>query len=48
MFDYQHIKIDRLSPATSASAASTIWFTPIGAQIGQDINVWSVRSQFAF
>jgi phosphate-selective porin OprO/OprP len=48
MFDYQHIKIDRLSPATSASAASTIWFTPIGAQIGQNANVWSVRSQFAF
>jgi phosphate-selective porin OprO/OprP len=48
MFDYQHVKIDRLSPATSATAASTIWFTPIGAQIGQNYNVWSVRSQFAF
>jgi phosphate-selective porin OprO/OprP len=48
MFDYQHVKIDRLSPATSATAASTIWFTPVGAQIGQDFNVWSVRSQFAF
>ena len=48
MFDYQHVKIDRLSPATSASAASTIWFTPVGAQIGQNFNVWSVRSQWAF
>lgn len=48
MFDYQHVKVDRLSPATSASNASTVWFTPVGAQIGQNFNVWSVRSQFAF
>jgi phosphate-selective porin OprO/OprP len=48
MLDYQHVKIDRLSPATSASNAATIWFTPVGAQIGQNFNVWSLRSQFAF
>ncbi len=48
MFDYQHVKVDRLSPATTAAAASTLWLTPAGAQIGQTFNVWSVRTQFAF
>jgi phosphate-selective porin OprO/OprP len=48
MLDYQHVKVDRLSPATSATAASTLWLTPLGAQIGQNFNVWSVRTQFAF
>ena len=46
--DYQHVRIDRLSPATSATAASTIWFTPAGAQIGQNYDVFELRSQFAF
>ena len=48
MLDYQHVKIDRLDPATSATAASTIWLAPIGAQIGQSYDVVSVRSQMAF
>lgn len=48
MFDYQHTRIDRLSPATTPASASTIWFAPIGAQIGQSFNVWSVRTQLAF
>lgn len=48
MFDYQRVQIDRISPANSATAASTIWFAPPGADIGQSFNVWSVRTQFAF
>jgi phosphate-selective porin OprO/OprP len=48
MLDYQHVRIDRLSPATTASAASTIWFAPAGAQIGQNYDVFELRSQFAF
>ena len=48
MLDYQHVRIERLSPANTTAAASTIWFTPIGADIGQSFNVWSVRTQFAF
>jgi phosphate-selective porin OprO/OprP len=52
MFDYQHVKVDRLSPATNA-AGSTTWLLPAntvgeGAQIGQSYNVFSVRSQVAF
>jgi phosphate-selective porin OprO/OprP len=48
MFDYSHVKIDRLSPATTATLASTVWLTPLGAQIGQDFDFWAVRTQFAF
>jgi phosphate-selective porin OprO and OprP len=48
MVDYAHVRIDRLSPATSANAAKTIWFTPSGAQIGQDYDAFEMRSQFAF
>jgi phosphate-selective porin OprO/OprP len=48
MLDYQRVQIERLSPANSATAASTIWLTPIGADIGQSFNVWSLRTQFAF
>lgn len=48
MLDYQNVRIERLSPANTTAAASTIWFTPIGANIGQSFNVWSVRTQFAF
>jgi len=48
MLDYQHVRIDRLSPAATATAASTIWFTPAGAQIGQSYDVFELRSQWAF
>ncbi|RAK58450.1 porin [Phenylobacterium hankyongense] len=48
MVDYQRVQIERLSPANSTTAASTIWLTPVGADIGQSFNVWSLRTQFAF
>lgn len=48
MLDYQHVRIDRLSPATTTAAANTIWFTPVGAEIGQNYDVFELRSQFAF
>lgn len=50
MFDYSHVKIDRLSPGTSANNVST-WLLPSGkpgAQIGQTYDVFAVRSQVAF
>jgi phosphate-selective porin OprO/OprP len=53
MFDYQHVRALRLSPCggpnsfTAASCAS-VWMTPLGAQIGQSYDVFSVRSQVAF
>jgi phosphate-selective porin OprO/OprP len=42
MLDYQHVRIDRLSPSASAYA------TPTGAQIGQSYNAVALRSQVAF
>jgi len=48
MLDYSHVDIDRLSPATSASNASTVWLGAVGAQIGQTYDVVSLRSQVAF
>ena len=42
MFDYQHIRLDRLSPD------GLLYQTGIGAQIGQTYDAVSVRSQFAF
>jgi phosphate-selective porin OprO/OprP len=42
MLDYQHVRIDRLSPSASAYA------TPAGAQIGQNYNAVALRSQVAF
>lgn len=42
MLDYQHVRIDRLSPSAAA------YSTPTGAQIGQSYNAVALRSQIAF
>jgi phosphate-selective porin OprO/OprP len=42
MLDYQHVRIDRLSPSAVAYA------TPTGAQIGQSYNAMALRTQLAF
>lgn len=42
MLEYQHVKIDRLSPS------ATTYSTPVGAQIGQSYDSVAVRSQLAF
>jgi len=42
MLDYQHVRIDRLSPNAAA------YSTPTGAQIGQSYNAVALRSQIAF
>ena len=42
MLDYEHVKIDRLSPN------AVLYQTPTGAQIGQSYDTVAVRSQFAF
>jgi len=49
MLDFEHVKIDRLSPCTASGASScAVWVTPVGAQIGQTYNAVAIRSQFAF
>jgi phosphate-selective porin OprO/OprP len=42
MLDFEHVRVDRLSPN------ATVYQTPTGAQIGQNYNVFAIRSQFAF
>jgi len=51
MFNYLHIDADRLNPAGPGNltpfgpAPST---PPLGVNIGQDLNVYAIRSQYAF
>ncbi len=42
MFDYQFVRLDRLSPSAGT------FLTPAGAQIGQRYSAFAIRSQFAF
>ncbi len=42
MVDYEHVRIDRLSPD------AVLYQTPTGAQIGQSYDTVAIRSQFAF
>jgi phosphate-selective porin OprO/OprP len=45
--DYQHVDVDRLSPGGTAFGAGALT-PPAGAQIGQELNIWSLRTQYAF
>lgn len=42
---YQDVSVDRLSPGGTAFGAAT---PPAGAQVGQDFNIYSLRTQYAF
>lgn len=41
-FEYQYVNLNRLSPDP------TLYQTPVGAEIGQNYSVFSMRTQFAF
>lgn len=43
----QRVDVDRLSPGGTAFGAGALT-PPAGAQIGQDLTIWSLRSQYAF
>lgn len=45
--DYQRVEVDRLSPGGTAFGAGALT-PPAGAQVGQDLNIWSIRTQYAF
>lgn len=47
LFDYQRVEVDRLSPGGLAFGAGVLT-PPAGAEIGQDLNIWSLRTQYAF
>ena len=45
--DYQRVEVGRLSPGGTAFGAGAL--TPAaGVQIGQDLSIWSFRTQYAF
>jgi len=43
---YQNVSVDRLSPGGTAFIAGST--PPNGAQVGQDLDIFSVRAQYAF
>ncbi len=45
--DYQRVEVSRLSAGGTAFGAGALT-PPAGAQIGQDLNIWSFRTQYAF
>jgi phosphate-selective porin OprO/OprP len=45
--DFQHVDVDRLSPGGTAFGAGALT-PPAGAQVGQELNIWSLRTQYAF
>jgi len=45
-FAYRDVSVDRLSPGGAAFIAGST--PPAGAQVGQDLNIWSLRTQYAF
>jgi phosphate-selective porin OprO/OprP len=45
--DVQHVDVDRLSPGGTAFGTGALT-PPAGAQVGQEYNVWSLRTQYAF
>lgn len=45
--DYQHVDIDRLSPGGTAFGPDDLT-PPAGAQVGQNFNVYAIRTQFSF
>ena len=45
--DFQRVDVDRLSPGGTAFGAGALT-PPAGAQVGQQFNIWSLRTQYAF
>jgi phosphate-selective porin OprO/OprP len=45
--NYQHVDVDRLSPGGAAFGAGALT-PPLGAQIGQTLDIWAFRTQYAF
>lgn len=49
MAAFQSVQVDRLSPGGTAFGSYTAGATPAaGIQVGQDLRIWSLRTQYAF
>ncbi len=45
---YRNVSVDRTSPGGTAFGGAFPATPPIGAQVGQDLNIYSLRTQYAF
>jgi phosphate-selective porin OprO/OprP len=50
LLDWQSVEVDRLNPATATNApfGAAPATPPIGVEIGQDLDIYSLRTQFSF
>mgnify|MGYP000876632379 CR=1 FL=1 len=48
LVDYQWVNVDRLSTGVANAYGSGVFVPPAGSQIGQDLEILSVRTQFTF
>lgn len=48
LLDYQWIEVDRLSTGAANAYGTGVFVPPAGSQIGQDLQVVSLRTQFTF
>jgi phosphate-selective porin OprO/OprP len=48
LLDYQWVEIDRLSTGAANAYGAGIFVPPAGAQVGQDLEIVSIRTQFTF
>jgi phosphate-selective porin OprO/OprP len=48
LLDYQWVEVDRLSTGVANAYGTGVFVPPAGAQIGQDLEIVSIRTQFTF
>jgi phosphate-selective porin OprO and OprP len=48
LLDYQWVEVDRLSTGAANAYGTGVFVPPAGAQIGQDLEIVSIRTQFTF
>lgn len=48
LLDYQWVEVDRLSTGAANAYGAGVFVPPAGAQIGQDLEIVSIRTQFTF
>lgn len=48
LLDYQWINVDRQSTGVASAYGTGVFVPPAGAQIGQDLEILSIRTQFSF
>jgi len=47
-FAWRNVSVDRTSPGGAAFGAGPFATPPLGTQVGQDLNIYSLRTQYAF